>query len=262
MKNKELEEEVHLLSIKKESKTIRNKNIVVTQPTFFPYSGFFAQFFFIDEIIFLDDVQFDKNSWQKRNKIKTKDKFIYLRIDTQTKGKYLQKINEVKIDYNEKKKKKLINTIYFNYKKSKYFEEYFGSIEEILNKNYEKLIDINLEIIYLVNKIIGVQDKKILFSSQLGTKEKKFKLIEEIYLKTKATSLLSTSGVMQYFPKNLPYNMNVKFFEYNDNVHPYEQLFGKFIPRLSIIDLLFNCGPESITNMKKNFKIIDNGKKI
>ncbi len=161
----------------------------------------------------------------------------------------------------KKKKKKLINSIYFNYKKSKYFSKYFDSIEKILNKDYEKLIDINLDIIYLINKLIGLEKKKILFSSQIETKGKKFKLIEEIYLKRKATNLLSTSGVTDYFPKESPKNMNINYFEYNDNKFPYVQMFGKFIPQLSVIDLLFNCGPESVNYMKKNF-ILSNGSKI
>ena len=240
---------------------MKEKTIVITQPTFLPYSGYFAQFLYTDEIVFLDDVQFVKNSWQKRNRIKSKGKFIYLSLDTKTKGKYLQKINEVQINFSKRKKRKLINSIYFNYKKSKYFNKYFDSIEKILNKDYEKLIDINLDCIYLMNKLIGVGKKKIIFSSQIKTKEKKFKLIEEIYSKRKATTLLSTFGVTEYFPKVPPKNMNINYFQYNDNSFPYEQMFGKFIPQLSAIDLLFNCGPESIKIMKKNFSLF-NGSKI
>ncbi len=106
MKNKELEDEVCLSIIKSKIRNLKEKTIIITQPTFFPYSGFFAQFLYADEIIFLDDVQFVKNSWQKRNRIKSKGKFIYLSLDTKTKGKYLQKINEVQIDFSKKKKEK------------------------------------------------------------------------------------------------------------------------------------------------------------
>ena len=199
---------------------------------------------------------------KKKNRVKSNGKFIYLSLDTKTKGKYLQKINEVKIDFSKKKKKKLINSIYFNYKKSKYFNMYFSSFEKILDNDYEKLIDINLEVIYLINKLIGIDNKKIIFSSKIKTKEKKFKLIEEIYLKRNASTLLSTSGVSKYFPKELPKNMNIKYFEYNDNIFPYKQLFGKFIPQLSVIDLLFNCGPDSVSYMRKNLSILNNGSKI
>ena len=48
------------------------KKIVITQPTFLPYAGYFAALLISDEVVFLDHIQFSKRSWQQRNLIKTK----------------------------------------------------------------------------------------------------------------------------------------------------------------------------------------------
>ena len=58
-------------------KSVDGKKIVITQPTFLPYAGYFAALLISDEVVFLDHIQFSKRSWQQRNLIKTKRKIYY-----------------------------------------------------------------------------------------------------------------------------------------------------------------------------------------
>ena len=74
----------------------------------------------------------------------------------------------------------------------------------------------------------------------------------EIYEKLNADLLISTIGVKSYFPSDLPKGFNVKYFEYDDTEYPYNQLFGKFVSNLSILDLILNCGKDAKKIILKN----------
>ena len=79
--------------------------IGISQPTFLPWSGYFGLIDYVNQFIFLDDVQFDKRSWQQRNYIYLDNKNYLLTLPVISKGKFYQKIKDVKINRNEDKKK-------------------------------------------------------------------------------------------------------------------------------------------------------------
>ena len=76
--------------------------IAIMQPTFLPWLGYFSLIKKVDKFIFLDSVQFNKRSWQQRNKIKNNTKSMYLTVPVLSKNKFDQKISETKIDRNSK----------------------------------------------------------------------------------------------------------------------------------------------------------------
>lgn len=208
--------------------------------------------YFVDEIIFLDDVQFEKRSWQQRNKIKDSKKTLYLTVSVNTKGKFSQNINDVLINHNFETLDKILKSIYFNYKSSDYFDLYFKEFENIFSNKTEKLIDLNISLINKINDFLEINNNKIILSSSIKSKKKKFDLIYDIFNKSEATELLSTIGTKKYFPDTLPKKMKVKFYEYIEK-NTYKQLYGEYTPNLSIIDILFNLGPKTKDLIKKNF---------
>ena len=222
--------------------------VIITQPTFFPYSGYFAAMQFADKIIFLDDVQFEKRSWQSRNIISTSMGLEYISIPTQNKGVFSQKINEVLLHEPKKSKEKIIKTIYFNYKNFKYFNKYFPEIESVLKKDHEKLIDLNLAIINLGIKFLNIKIKTV-FSSSFNVLEKKEKLIENLALTNKAKEVLSTEGVKNYLTNFKSKKINHRFFNYRDEKYDFEKSNFRY-NNLSFIDLIFKRGSESSEIMK------------
>ena len=98
----------------------------ISQPTFLPWIGYFAFLDKIDKIIFLDNVQFKKRSWQQRNNIKLNGQKKFLSISVKSKGKFDQKISEVEI-LHDKNIELIKKQIYFEYKKAKYFKDYYTS---------------------------------------------------------------------------------------------------------------------------------------
>lgn len=228
--------------------------IAISQPTFLPWQGYFALINYVDEFILLDDVQFEKRSWQQRNKIKFIENELLLTVPVITKNKYNQKINEVLIDQNSNYINKHLKTIKLAYTKTKYFELYFPKISNIYNKNFVKLIDLNKNLINLFLTELNIF-KKISFSSDLKLSESKHNLINKICKLKNCTTYISTKGSQDYLSliKNKDINYEIKYFSFQNKI--YKQTAGKFLKFLSIIDLLFNMGISSKSYLEKNFFI-------
>jgi hypothetical protein len=228
--------------------------IGISQPTFLPWQGYFALINYVDEFIFLDDVQFEKRSWQQRNKIKYIGNELLLTVPVITKNKHNQKINEVLIDQNSNYIDKHLKTIKLAYSKTKYFDLYFPKILNIYNKDFEKLIDLNKNLIdfFLIELNIT---KKFSFSSDLKLSENKHFLIDKICKIKKCTTYISTKGSQDYLNliDNKDINYKIEYFSFKNQL--YQQTTGSFIKFLSIIDLLFNEGENSKSYLEKNFFI-------
>ncbi len=130
-----------------------------------------------------------------------------------------------------------------NYKKSDYFKEVFQHIEELYNKNFDKLSDFNLASIEMLNKLFDIKID-IVFSSNLKSTTTKNERLVELLKQVNATHYLSGIGAKDYHD-NVPFEKENIEVIWQDFKHPiYPQLHGEFIPYLSSIDLLFNCGIE------------------
>ena len=88
--------------------------LAISQPTYLPWHGYFGLIDFVDEFVFLENVQFSKRSWQQRNKIRDNKGEFYLTLPVKTKNKYCQKIYEVELDNSYEIKKKLIKPLIYN----------------------------------------------------------------------------------------------------------------------------------------------------
>ena len=121
--------------------------VAIMQPTYLPWLGYFDLINRSDIFVFLDSVQFDKRSWQQRNRIKTLNGELMLTVPVITKGKFDQKICDVMVDISQRFEKKHFNSIHSNYKKSKYFEIYIQELEEIYSIKINKLADLNIRLI-------------------------------------------------------------------------------------------------------------------
>lgn len=215
------------------------KTVVIHQPDFIPYLGFFHRLLSADLFMILDDVQFLRRGWHHRDMIKTKDgeKWITLGIK---KAPQNTKINEIYLN-NENWQKQHLNVIKQNYIKAEYFEEIYPFIEKLYNQKYKMMIDINLASIKMLLELFDISIQ-INFSSKFRVETKSNQLLADLLLKTDATHYLSGVGAKDYFDK-IPFEKaNIEVI-WQDFKHPvYPQINGEFIPYLSSIDLLFNCG--------------------
>ena len=229
--------------------------IGISQPTFMPWIGYFAFLDKIDKLIFLDDVQFDKRSWQQRNYIKLNKEKSLLTISVKSKGKFDQKISDVEIIY-DKNLDLIKKKIFFAYNKAKYYKNYNNEIFDILDKKYTYLSELNIELIKHFTRILNL-NTDFDYSSNYSLNFKKENLIFELCKKNNCKEYLSTLGSKQYLESlnTIPEtNIKILYFDYKDTI--YNQLSGNFISKLSILDLLFNEGSNSINIIRQGFRII------
>ena len=220
--------------------------VAIMQPTYLPWLGYFDLIDRSDIFVFLNSVQFDKRSWQQRNRIKTPNGELMLTVPVLTKGKFKQKIYDVEIDKSKNFAKKHFNSISSNYKKSKYFKSYINELDEIYNSKINKLSDLNIRLIKWLSSKLGIKTEFVL-SSQLDEHGSKTELLLNICKKLNADYYLSPPGSKEYIEENNLFEKSGIQLSYQNYKHPtYKQLFGDFIPYMSVIDLLFCEGNKSL----------------
>jgi len=221
--------------------------VSIMQPTYLPWIGYFALMESVDVFIILDSVQFSKRSWQQRNQIKTESGAKWLTVPVISKGKRGQLISDVEIDYSGKFPENHINMIKQNYKESNFFSNYSEDFFNILRKKNRHLSRLSIDLILLIRELLGIKTT-IKYSSNFSTKGSKDELLAELCEYVGATEYISPPGSKVYLDDShsfLKRNISVKYFDYN---HPeYKQLNGRFISHMSVIDLLFNCGQDSMS---------------
>lgn len=226
--------------------------LAISQPTFLPWQGYIALVNYADELVILDDVQFEKRSWQQRNNIKQNDEKLLLTVPVKSKGKYNQKINEVFIDYKNDFIDKHLKSIFLSYKKSKFFDLYFKKIEKIYQKKSQKLSEINIEFINFFLNEMEIHTK-ISLSSSLDLIEKKHLLIKKICEIKNCSNYITSQGSKTYMKNLKKDEINFEINYYNFKNLTYNQIGKDFISHLSSLDLLFNLGKNSKKYLEDNF---------
>ncbi len=223
--------------------------VVILQPSYIPWRGYFDQIFKSDLFIFYDDVQYDKNGWRNRNRIKTSQGLQWLTIPVHTKGSIPEStpINKIKISWEKPWNLHHWRGIQFAYKKAPFFSQYMDYFADVYSRQPESLADFTIETTIEISRLLGITHTKFFRSSELENVEgtRTDRLI----------SILKTVGADHYIsgPSAKDYIENEKFInagislEYMHYDYPeYEQLYPPFEPKVSIIDLLMMKGVNSL----------------
>jgi hypothetical protein len=219
-----------------------NKTVVIHQPDFLPYMGFFHRLLYADLYIILDSVQFLRWGWHHRDKIKTPQGEKWITIDIK-KAPRDTKINDILISYDHDWRTKNLNLLYQNYNNALFFDEIFSFLKELYNYQFEKMIDFNIKSIEMLMNLFNIKIETVL-ASTLNPAGRRNELLVDLLKNVGATHYLSGVGARDYFDPEPFDKANIKVI-WQDFKHPvYPQLHGEFIPYLSSIDLLFNCGIE------------------
>jgi len=226
------------------------KIIGIHQPGYLPWLGFFKKMLNSNIFVYFDDVSFVKNNYYNRNLIKTNVGPLQLTIPIKMKKE--SKINDVKIDFTQKWQLKHKKSIRNNYSKTKYFNNYINFIEELYEKKFEKLIDVNTELIEFLKKEFSIKSKTI-FSSELNVTGSASERILEICKLLDAEKYITGTVWAKKFLNIQDFKANNISVEFQEFIHPeYEQLNSNFIPNMASIDLLFNEGSINSSKILKN----------
>jgi hypothetical protein len=220
--------------------------IVVLQPSYIPWLGYFDQMSKSDAFVIYDDVQYDKNGWRNRNRIKTRRGPQWLTVPVLIKGRDSPLNREVEINNTVSWQTKHLRSIVQNYSKAPFFKLYMDLVQRILERPWRLLIDLNMAFIRMIVEQLGL-DTRIYFSSELKIPNNgKTQRLIEICLYFEADIFLEGDAGKDYIDERLFARADVQL-EYHGYQHPvYRQLHGDFIPYMSVIDLLFNHGKDSL----------------
>ena len=216
------------------------KLVVAHQAEFLPYIGFFQRLLKADLLIIADSVQYEKQNFQNRNRIKTVQgaKWITASI---IKHPVETNINQISLSNTINWRTDHLCLIRENYKKAPFFNQIFPIIEELYDYKCEKLLDFNINSISRLCRLLKI-DIEIILSSSLDVKGVKDDLIIDMLKKVGATTYISGDGAKKYSdPKSFEaIGVNVIWQNFKHPVYP--QINGNFLPYMSTIDLLLNCG--------------------
>ena len=223
--------------------------IGILQPGYLPWLGFFEQMNKSDVFVIYDDVQYDKEGWRNRNRIKTANSIQWLTVPVLFSLSDYLPINEVRIDNKTNWRKKHLLSIRQNYSKALFFEKYIDIFEEAYSKEWEYLIDIDMYLILKLAECLGMKDKKIIRSSTLDITGNRIERLVRICKMFMADIFYEGVSGRRYIDEGSFVENGIKV-EFQDYKHPvYHQLHGNFVPYLSVIDLLFNHGVDSFAIM-------------
>jgi hypothetical protein len=222
------------------------------QPTYLPWLGYFDLIAKSDLFVFLDSVQFDRRSWQQRNKIKTRTGEMTLTVPIKSKGKRDQLISQTEIDYSQQYPRNHLGSIRSNYSKSKNFDHLFPALCCEYEKKQRLLADLNINLINVMAENIGINFECIR-SSQIPHSGRKSGVLVSICQYLGASEYLAPIGSRQYIEREGLFRESNIAVTYQEFPHPiYQQLFGSFISHLSVIDFLMNEGSDALKTLRVN----------
>jgi hypothetical protein len=222
---------------------------VIHQPEFLPWLGFFSRLARCDVFVVLDHIQFMVRGFQNRNKIRTRDGWMWLTVPVRS--PHGKRILDVEIDNSKPWKRRHLKAIQTYYGRTPFYEEYVPSLRALYGepwKKWYKLCRLNLCFIIFILKELGLQPKLVM-SSTLRCEGTKSDLILDICKKVGADTYLSGVGAKNYMDTEKFERAGIEV-KYQDFTHPtYKQRYEPFVPNLSVIDALLCIGSKGVKEL-------------
>jgi len=228
------------------------------QPYFFPYLGYFQLLQKADFIILLDDVQYTKQTWINRNRIKTNGLATFFTVPVRAHSQ-LSTIAEIEIADDQRWRRKLIKSLALNYPTAD--STLLLSLSEMLNKPRTMLVELCVDSLAWTMKYLGLDFEPIL-SSNLRRAEKmnRTERIRALCAEFNASTYLNAPGGKQIYTQKMFQDSGVelKFLAPNLSLQPDNSPHATdYVAGLSILDLLFCLPHEDVITMVKDGVIED-----
>jgi hypothetical protein len=224
--------------------------VAAHQPQYMPWLGYFDKIDRADVFVLLDTIQFKKNEWQNRNKIKTVQGWQWLTVPVSY--RFPEKIYEVGIHKKSRWQDKHRRTLHTNYARSLYYNDIMAVLGHFFSKEWDRIGLLNIFIVKELARVLGITTP-IYVASELGDfpddPDERLIAMTKYF---KGTTYLAGIGANAYMKREKYDKAGVRV-EVQAFQHPvYPQLFGKFEPFMSVLDLLFNCGPDSLSILRRD----------
>lgn len=226
--------------------------VSINQPAFLPWLGYYDRIYQSDLAVVLDHVQFEKGSFTNRNKIRSVNAPVWLTVPLVKKGASKASINSIEINNSINWQKKQLETVRQSYSRSSFFNQYFDDVKALYTREYQQLNTLLRESNQFLVDALSI-NTPLLNSSEMEVSGSKSDLVLNICNEVNATTYISGPYGRDYLDLNKfkESGIDVVFHEYE---HPtYPQLYDGFEPYMSVIDLLFNCGCDSLKVLSNQY---------
>ncbi len=225
------------------------RTLVVLQPGYLPWLGFFDQMRRADVFVYYDDVQFDWHGWRNRNRIKTPNGPLWLTVPVQHTGNLDTRIVDAQIDRTSKWATKHVRSLRQCYAKAPFLDRYLPELEALLTRDWTHIAALDLAVTDLMARWLALSPE-IFRSSELAIEGERSERLLSLCRHFGATRYLSGNAAQDYLDVDLFARHGISV-DWQNFKHPeYSQQHGAFVPYLSTIDLLLNCGDQSAQILK------------
>lgn len=224
------------------------KKIAILQSNYIPWKGYFDMIASVEEFIIYDDMQFTKNDWRNRNKIKTPNGVEWLSIPT---GQNIDRLIRDVLISDSRWQTKHWRTLEANYRRAPFFKEVAAWLEPLYLETFHlNLSELNRKFIESICDYLGIKTK-ISNSWDYNLIEGKTERLVDLCVQTGAQEYISGPAAQGYIEEDLFKARSIKltWFDYSGYID-YPQLWGEFSHGVTILDLLFNCGKDSPRYMR------------
>lgn len=218
--------------------------LVVLQPGYLPWLGYFDLLKKADVFVHYDDVQFDKHGWRNRNRVKGPKGSVWLTVPVRHSGRSGQSILDVEIDDRQQWRRRHLSTISQFYARAPFVGAMLQRLTDILERPWPRLVDLDLALIDWLAAELGIAVPRYR-ASELGIEGDRNARLVNLCRHFGATRYLSGNAARDYLDVPLFAAAGVEV-SWHDYAHPtYPQLHGTFVPYLSVLDLILNMGGEA-----------------
>ena len=224
--------------------------VAIMQPTYLPWMGYFDLIDQSDVFIFHDTVAFNRQSWQQRNRILTKTGARWLSVPVRH-AAVGTPICEIGIDNTHPWRRKHWAQLTENYRRRPFWDQYSPALAEVYTREWASLEELNVALITLLAEQLGIATRFERTASMPRSPRRKEGALVDLCLEVGATTYLSPPGSFSYLQSDaefLPHGIGVVFQQFEHPVYPQEG--GRFVPYLSVVDLLMNTGPAAAAVMR------------
>lgn len=227
--------------------------MAIHQPTFFPWLGYFDKIARADVFVVLDHVQFPKSrpgSWMNRVQLPSQGRALWFTVPVERAFEGVRRIDEIRIDARAPWRRRLLQWLRTTYGRAPAFDEVFPVVVPLVEHPAALLADYNLHAIGAIGRRLGLATDHLVRSSTLGVEGRKTELLVAIVRCVGGTTYLAGGGAGGYQEDERFADAGLEV-QYQRFVHPVYAQHGvtAFLPGLSVLDALFNCGFEGTARL-------------
>ena len=220
--------------------------VVILQPSYIPWRGYFDQIRKADVFVFYDDVQYDAHGWRNRNQIKTSQGKQWLTIPVHSHGERQgDSIQQVRIDWSQPWAKSHWKAITYAYGRAPHFRQYAPFVEAFYQRHDDLLAEFTIAFTIALAQTLGIDHTRFMRSSELSISGQKTDRLISLLTALGADYYISGPSARDYLEEGrfAAAGIRLEYMVYNYPQYP--QLYPPFDPNVSVLDLLFMMGPQA-----------------